>query len=116
MKKSITLFALTIIAFFLLTSASCVKLAAVKTDRPLLEKIKLPPGFKIEIFADSVENARSMAWGEKGTLFVGTRKSGDVHAIVDNNGDKKADKVYTIASGLKMPNGVAFKDGCSLCS
>src|SRR5438105_2637252 len=38
-----------------------------------LERIKLPPGFQIEIFAQDVKDARSMALGEKGTLFVGTR-------------------------------------------
>ena len=84
---------------------------AKQFDTLPLEKIVLPEGFSIDVFATNVENARSMALSPKGTLFVGTRGQGDVYAIVDKNQDYKADKVYTIATGLKMPNGVAFRDG-----
>ena len=84
---------------------------AKQFDTLPLEKIILPEGFNISIFASKIENARSMALSPKGTLFVGTRGQGDVYAIVDKNRDYKADKVYTIATGLKMPNGVAFRDG-----
>jgi len=52
-----------------------------------------------------------MAFGAKGTLFVGTRGEGKVYALVDRNGDQRADEVITIARGLNMPNGVAFRDG-----
>jgi glucose/arabinose dehydrogenase len=76
-----------------------------------LEKIVLPPGFAITIFARNVPGARSMTLGEKGTLFVGTRKAGKVYAISDTDGDNRADEVVTIASGLNMPNGVAFRKG-----
>ncbi len=75
-----------------------------------LNKIKLPPGFKIEMYADNVPGARSMALGAKGTLFVGTRDD-RVYAVVDTNKDNKADRVYVIAKGLEMPNGVAFREG-----
>ena len=74
-------------------------------------EIKLPPGFSIAVYAANVPGARSMALGAKGTLFVGSRSEGKVYAIVDRNGDHKADEVITIASGLKSPNGVAFRDG-----
>lgn len=73
--------------------------------------IKLPPGFKIEIYADNVPGARSMILSPNGILFVGTRDKGNVYAILDNNKDNKADEVITIAGGLNSPNGVAFKDG-----
>jgi len=78
---------------------------------PQLEKIKLPPGFTIDIYATGVRNARSMVLSPGGTLFVGTRNAGNVYAVRDENGDARADRVYTIASGLHMPNGVAFRDG-----
>ncbi len=78
-----------------------------------LERIKLPPGFKIEIYAKDIPNARSMTLSPSGTLFVGTRSEGKVYAVVDGDKDFKADKVYTIAQGLHMPNGVAFR-GTSL--
>ncbi len=80
-------------------------------DEIPLEKIVLPPGFAITIFARNVPGARSMTLGEKGTLFVGTRKEGKVYAISDTDGDNRADEVVTIASGLNMPNGVAFRKG-----
>lgn len=75
-----------------------------------LDKIRLPEGFKISVYAE-VPNARSMCWGAKGTLFVGNRSGDNVYAVVDDNKDGRADKVYTVATGLKTPNGVAFKDG-----
>lgn len=76
-----------------------------------LERIKLPEGFSIEIFANEVENARSLCRGEKGTIFVGSMKAKNVYALVDTDGDQKADKQYMIASGLNTPNGVAFLNG-----
>src|SRR5262245_1699814 len=82
---------------------------ALAQGTPPLERLKLPPGFAIEVFAAGVKDARSMALGEKGTLFVGTRTDGRVFAI--RNDGKKATEVLTIAKGLNMPNGVAVKDG-----
>ncbi len=76
-----------------------------------LEKIELPPGFRISLFADDVPNARTLALGERGTVFVGTRTAGNVYALRDENNDGKADKKYRIARGLNMPNGLAFHDG-----
>lgn len=75
-----------------------------------LYKIQLPPGFNISVFAE-VPDARSMCWGEKGTLFVGNRSKDKVYAVVDNDNDGRADKVYVIDQGLNMPNGVAFRKG-----
>ena len=74
-----------------------------------LDKIKLQPGFKIEVYAGNVPGARSMTLSPSGILFVGTR-DGEVYAVVDKNRDNKADEVITIAQGLNMPNGVAFRD------
>ncbi|MCS7082602.1 MAG: sorbosone dehydrogenase family protein [Bacteroidetes bacterium] len=76
-----------------------------------LERIKLPSGFVISVFADNLPNARSMVLSPRGILFVGTRTAGRVYAVVDENRDGRADRVYTIAQGLNMPNGVAFRDG-----
>lgn len=73
--------------------------AAIKLD-----EIKLPPGFKIGVFQANVPGARSLAASPSGTVFVGTRDAGKVYAIRDG-------KLFTLASGLTMPNGVAFRDG-----
>ncbi len=68
----------------------------------------LPDGFIIDVYADAVPNARSMALSENGVLFVGTRqRNGMVYAIEDNNQDFKADRIYVVAENLNMPNGVA---------
>ncbi|HMP98758.1 MAG TPA: sorbosone dehydrogenase family protein [Cyclobacteriaceae bacterium] len=75
-----------------------------------LHKVNLPPGFKIDVFAE-VHNARSLAMSPSGTIFVGNRNGDKVYAVKDTNGDFKADETYVIASGLRMPNGVAFRDG-----
>jgi glucose/arabinose dehydrogenase len=84
--------------------------AGVAADRTeLLQALKLPPGFHIEIAVDDVPGARSMALGEKGTLFVGTQKSGNVFAIASvTNGGRQ---VVRLAQGLNWPNGVAFREG-----
>ncbi len=73
--------------------------------------IRLPDGFQLAVYADSVPGARSMALGPGGLLFVGTRGTGAVYAVVDADGDFRADGVHTIARDLHMPNGVAFRDG-----
>jgi glucose/arabinose dehydrogenase len=76
-----------------------------------LSTLTLPPGFSISVYADNVPNARSMTLGPGGTLFVGTRTAGNVYAVVDADKDQKADKVFTLATGLDMPNGVAVRNG-----
>ncbi|MDX1628956.1 MAG: sorbosone dehydrogenase family protein [Fulvivirga sp.] len=75
-----------------------------------LDRIELPEGFKISVFAQ-VENARSLAMSPGGVIYVGNRAEDKVYALKDTDGDWKADEKYVIASGLRMPNGVAFKDG-----
>ena len=74
----------------------------------ILATIKLPPGFKIAVWADGVPQARQMAWGDKGTLFVGTFDKGTVHAVSGPEGQKVTKPFVT---GLRMPTGVAFQDG-----
>lgn len=76
-----------------------------------LEHLTVPEGYSIELFAKGVENARQMALGDNGTIFVGSRRAGKVHAVVDSDGDFRADRVVVIAEGLKMPSGLAFRDG-----
>ena len=73
-----------------------------------MPEINLPDGFQIEVLTDQVPGARSMALGDKGTLFVSTMREGNVYAI---SGIDSEPNVLTIASDLYMPNGIAFKDG-----
>jgi glucose/arabinose dehydrogenase len=73
-----------------------------------VDKIKVPAGFKVSLWAHGINNAREMVWGDKGTLFVSSRVAGNVYALVDK-GDAREVKV--IAKGLNLPNGIAFKNG-----
>ena len=75
-----------------------------------LDAIQLPDGFEIEVFA-RVNNARSLVLTPNGTLFVSNRGGDKVYAVRDTDGDWKADEKYVIAKDLRMPNGIAFKDG-----
>lgn len=86
----------------LLAVAGCVAAPA---------RIDLPPGFRIDLFADDLPDARSMALGAEGTLFVGSRREGRLYALRDLDGDGRADRRWTLATGLNMPNGIAFADG-----
>ena len=89
--------------------AACT--AAGPTGGLQLDRVKLPPGFSISLYADGVPNARSLTLGAAGTVFVGTRREGKVYAVLDRNRDNRADAVLVIAEGLDSPNGVAFRDG-----
>jgi len=77
-------------------------------DKIPVEKIKLPPGFKAEIWSSGHPGARTMVMGTKGTLFMGTRIIGRVYAITEKDGKRE---VKTLLTGLTQPNGLAFKDG-----
>ncbi len=76
-----------------------------------LDTLRLPPGFTITLYADQVPGARSLALGERGTVFVGTRGEGVVYALTPSGDGTRPARVRTVASGLQMPNGVAFRDG-----
>jgi glucose/arabinose dehydrogenase len=76
-----------------------------------LETITLPPGFSISVYAYPVPNARAMSWSDSGVLYVGSRSAGNVYACRDLNGDRVAETVQAIASGLAEPVGVDLHDG-----
>jgi glucose/arabinose dehydrogenase len=105
--KRYSVFLLVILAF----ACESKNKALEKKDDPQLSKLKLPDGFKISFYAKDVNNARSLALGDKGTVFVGNRKGKNVYALVDADNDGVAEKKLTVASGMNTPNGVAFHDG-----
>ena len=77
-----------------------------------LASIDLPEGFKISLYAEGVPDARSLSSTPDGkTIFVGNRRRKNVYAFTDTDGDMVADKVDTIAVGMKSPNGVAYHNG-----
>ncbi|MFA6148397.1 MAG: PQQ-dependent sugar dehydrogenase [bacterium] len=96
------------VAFCILAASGILLFAA--TGGPAetrLGDIRLPPGFRIAAYAE-VPDARSMTLGEKGTLFVGTRR-GEVYAVLPGGGPEGTHRVVTIARNLHSPNGVAFR-------
>lgn len=122
---SLLRFSPTLLAVFLLSLSACKEEKAASASGPLgqkisiadakadvqLDKLQLPEGFTIDVWAAEVPNARSMAISESGIVFVGNRQEKNVYALVDENGDGKADSKYVLANDLRMPNGVAIKDG-----
>lgn len=104
------------LVFMSFSFAACSQSGAATKDAStydsLLSRINLPEGFEIELYAENVIDARSMARTDDGkTVFVGNRRRRNVYALTDTNGDMKPDRVDTIATGLTMPNGVAFHNG-----
>ena len=73
-----------------------------------VDKLKVPPGFKVEVWAEGVPAARSLALGDKGTVFVGNRQAPNVYAVVDRGGKRE---VKVLLKGLDSPNGVVFSKG-----
>jgi len=100
------------LGIFLGFAYSLISMTVVAADLPL-DLIALPPGFTIELWA-RVDNARQMTLGRHdskgGTLFVGSMRAGKVHAV-SFGADFKAQRVMLIASGLKLPVGVAYRKG-----
>jgi glucose/arabinose dehydrogenase len=92
------------------TSTPSVVEELISTEDLEINQLTLPDGFKVEVYG-RVKNARQLTIGSKGTVFVSNRNGGTVYAVRDTNGDYKIDERYVIATGLTMPNGVAFKDG-----
>src|SRR5580704_7037441 len=81
---------------------------AAAPDKLPTAKLKVPAGFNLEVYAAGMANARSLAEGDKGTVFVGSRLVDKVYAVVNKDGKRS---VKVLASGLYRPNGVAFKNG-----
>jgi glucose/arabinose dehydrogenase len=95
----------------LLTLVFGILLVQLVQAETRLDLVELPDGFRIEVYASGVENARQMARGDHGTIFAGSRRAGKLWAITDADGDQQAEHVRLIDEDLKMPSGVEFLDG-----
>ncbi|MDD1642470.1 MAG: sorbosone dehydrogenase family protein, partial [Methylococcaceae bacterium] len=90
--------------FPLLLLNACLAFAESGNHQDVLKQLHIPEGFTLSIYADNVPNARSLALGENGAVFVGTGREGKVYAVQDSNNDGVADQTHIIASNLNMPN------------
>ncbi|TAN69629.1 MAG: sorbosone dehydrogenase family protein [Methylobacter sp.] len=100
-----------VILLALFVISPCLAFAQQSSHQDILKQLHLPTGFTVSIFADNLPNARSLALGDNGIVFVGTGSESSVYAVQDNNSDGIADARYVIANHLYMPNGVAYQDG-----
>lgn len=76
-----------------------------------LPAITLPPGFAIDVYAEDVPNPRQLTRSPSGIVYTGSREAGSVHAVIDRDGDLRADDIRQIDSGLEMPTGVTWHAG-----
>ena len=83
------------------------KLVATKAADVPIDKIKLPPGFKVEVWADGIPGGRAIAEGENGKYYVGTRALGRIYEVTDN-GKERTSRV--VVDKLNQPT-AAYKDG-----
>ncbi len=87
-------------------------LAGKMTETPASEipvnKLKVPKGFKVELWATGMPGARAMAQGDKGKIYIGTRTIGRVYEVTDKDG-KRTSRV--VVDKLTQPAGVAFANG-----
>ncbi len=101
---------------------ACTAGGAFAQEAVPLDRLRLPQGFRIAVYAEGLSNPRSMVLSENGTLFVGTRTNPQairqgsgggpgVYVIRDRDGDNRADDIVEIGEGLNVPNGVALSDG-----
>jgi glucose/arabinose dehydrogenase len=98
------------LSLFLLSLAIAAAAGASPATDKVLENVRLPAGFQLEVYADNVPAARSMALGQQGTVFVGTRGT-TVYSVSGQPGSGAPPTVRILADKLNMPNGVAFRDG-----
>jgi len=82
---------------------------ATAADKLPVDKLKIPRGFKLEVYATGMVNARSLARGDKGTIFVSTRLLDRIYAVTEKNGQREVKPLFS--GTLYRPNGIAFKDG-----
>jgi glucose/arabinose dehydrogenase len=99
-----------IFAIISMLSFSLHSWAVPLEKQQILQQLHLPVGFEITLFADDVPNARSLALGDNGVIYVGTRQQGSVYALQDSDGDGVADRRFELAKDLYMPNGVAYRN------
>ena len=96
-------------AVFTAALAAC----AIASAAPQLDALRLPDGFRVELLTDTVPNARQMTLGRsgdgKGIVYVGSASAGKVYAV--EYGASGRGTVRTIAAGLQLPTGVAYRDG-----
>lgn len=84
------------------------KLTVTPAAQIPIDKLRMPAGFVVEVWASGLPGGRAMTRGDDGKIYVGTRGLGRVYEVTDSGG---ARTVRTVADKLNQPSGVAFKNG-----
>ncbi len=84
------------------------KLTVTPAAQIPIDKLRMPAGFIVEVWASGLPGGRAMTRGDDGKIYVGTRGLGRVYEVTDSGG---ARTVRTVADKLNQPAGVAFKNG-----
>lgn len=98
-----------VLAGLILTA--CTQATASLNPGDVVPDIHVPDGFRITVYAGPLEDARSMALGEDGTIYIGSRDAGNIYAIRDVNSDGVADETRVLVKDLVFPNGLAILHG-----
>src|SRR2546423_8762711 len=73
------------------------------------DALRVPPGFKIAVFASNLQGVRYLALGPGNAVYASQPASGLIVKLTDANHDGVADTVITVQSGLHGPFGIAFR-------
>jgi glucose/arabinose dehydrogenase len=92
-------------------AARDTKSVAPGADSALDGRLRVPPGFKMNYYANGVAGVRFMVVGPDKAVYASQPRSGRVVRLPDRNGDGFADTMEVVASGLRQPHGLAFHKG-----
>ena len=78
---------------------------------PDLDKLNVPNGFEIAIFADKLDTPRQLAETDEGYVIAGSKNGDKIYALLDQDLDGYAEKRILLADNLKNPTGVTVYGG-----
>ena len=76
-----------------------------------LDKLNIPDGFEISIYAENLDSPRQLTETDKGYVVAGSKKGDKIYAFLDSNSDGYAEKRILVAENLQNPTGVTFHNG-----
>ena len=96
--------------FYKYKAISIPKTVSVAVEEKL--PFNIPEGFVMSVFASGVDGARVMELDPKGTMLVSQTSKDKISALIDRNGDGKAEEIVTVIDKLNAPHGISFE--CSI--
>lgn len=81
-------------------------------DAVVESRFKVPDGYRVELFAEGIPQARVMRFSPDGSLLVSQPRKGQIlHVLADRDGDGRSDGQQVLVSDLDRPHGLDFRDG-----